>query len=179
MIFPIKEDGRFRIKQTSYSLKELLKDKKLAERFLGGTLYLFRLSVDDYHRYIYVDGGICSPERNIKGILHTVNPAANDRVPVYKENTREYMVQKSDHFGTFLQMEVGAMMVGKICNPNGKIAGFRVQKGEEKGYFAFGGSTIVLITEPGKVEPDRRILAFSSLGIETKVRQGERVGTAC
>ena len=178
MIYPVTADGRFQIKHTSYTLSELLKDSRLAQRFEGGTLFLFRLSVDDYHRYIYVDDGIRSSERKIPGVLHTVNPAANDHIPIYKENCREYTLQKSRHFGTFIQMEVGAMMVGKIKNANGSESRISVKRGEEKGFFAFGGSTILLITQRGTVIPDPRILSYSIRGIETRVLQGETIGTS-
>ena len=90
--------------------------RRLAEHFKDGYLWVFRLSVDDYHRYIYVDNGRESVRRRIPGILHTVNPVANDVCPIYKENTREYSLLKSEHFGTLLMMEVGALMVGKIEN---------------------------------------------------------------
>lgn len=77
----------------------------------------------------------------ISGILHTVNPIAVESVPVYHENTREYCLLKTERFGTLIQMEVGAMMVGRICNYHGPRY---VKKGSEKGRFEFGGSTILL-----------------------------------
>lgn len=176
-VYPIRENGRFEIKNTEYTLEQLLRDRKLAKRYEGGTLFLFRLSVDDYHRYLFVDDGICSTERRIEGVLHTVNPAANDYCPIYKENTRTYTLLRSANFGTLLQMEVGAMMVGKIVNEQTREAR-RVQRGEEKGYFAFGGSTIIVLAQKGSVAPEKRIWNYSRLGIETRVRQGETVGTA-
>ena len=178
-VVPAFSDGRFLIKQTDYTLAQLLQDEKLAPRFAGGWIFVFRLSVEDYHRYIYVDDGIRSSVRRIDGVLHTVNPAANDHVPIYKENSREYVVQRSRHFGTILQMEVGAMMVGKIQNERETESGIHVQRGEEKGYFAFGGSTIVLLVQKGKVIPDSRILCHSRQGVETRVRQGQTVGRSC
>ena len=176
-VYPIHENGKFEIKNTEYTLEQLLRDRKLAKRYEGGTLFLFRLSVDDYHRYLFVDDGVCSTERRIEGVLHTVNPAANDFCPIYKENTRTYTLLQSANFGTLLQMEVGAMMVGKIVNENAGAAR-RVQRGEEKGYFAFGGSTVIVLTQKGSAVPEKRIWNYSRLGIETRVRQGETVGTA-
>ena len=176
-VYPIHENGKFEIKNTEYTLEQLLRDRKLAKRYEGGTLFLFRLSVDDYHRYLFVDDGVCSTERRIEGVLHTVNPAANDFCPIYKENTRTYTLLQSANFGTLLQMEVGAMMVGKIVNENAGAAR-RVQRGEEKGYFAFGGSTVIVLAQKGSAVPEKRIWNYSRLGIETRVRQGETVGTA-
>ena len=176
-VYPIHENGKFEIKNTEYTLEQLLRDRKLAKRYEGGTLFLFRLSVDDYHRYLFVDDGVCSTERRIEGVLHTVNPAANDFCPIYKENTRTYTLLQSANFGTLLQMEVGAMMVGKIVNENAGEAR-RVQRGEEKGSFAFGGSTVIVLAQKGSAVPEKRIWNYSRLGIETRVRQGETVGTA-
>lgn len=164
------------IKHTRYSLASLLRDRKLAAGYAGGYLWVFRLCVDDYHRYIYVDQGSVSQTRHIRGVFHTVNPVANDVYPVYKENTREYSLLKSDHFGKILQMEVGALLVGKIENQ--KHTG-SVKRGQEKGNFAFGGSTIILMTEKDRVCPDEDILNHSKQGMETRVLLGECIGRKC
>ena len=111
--------------------------------------------------------------RRIPGVLHTVNPVANDICPIYKENTREYSLLKSEHFGTLLMMEVGALMVGKIEN---RPVMSHVRRGQEKGNFAFGGSTIIYMTQKDKVFPDMDILINSADGIETKVQIGSRIG---
>lgn len=165
----------FNVKHTSYTLESLLKDKKLASEYAGGYVWLFRLCVEDYHRYIYADGGTILKYMKILGVLHTVNPVANEQFPIYKENTREYCILQSYNFGTMIQMEVGALMVGRIINhPRGSA----VHRGWEKGRFAFGGSTVILITRKGAVCPDEDILRNSIQGIETKVKLGERVGKA-
>lgn len=161
------------IKNTCYTVGSLLRDERLAEHFKDGYLWVFRLSVDDYHRYIYVDNGRESVRRRIPGVLHTVNPVANDVCPIYKENTREYSLLKSEHFGTLLMMEVGALMVGKIEN---RPVMSHVRRGQEKGNFAFGGSTIIYMTQKDKVFPDMDILINSADGIETKVQIGSRIG---
>lgn len=172
-VYPVDENTVFSIKHTAYTVGSLLRNRKLARFFTGGYVWVFRLAVEDYHRYIFVDDGRVSDSVRIPGVFHTVNPLANDRVPVYKENTREYSLLKSANFGTILQMEVGAMLVGKIENrPVEKM----VKRGQEKGNFAFGGSTVVLITQPGAVCPDTDVLENSRRGIETRVKQGERVG---
>lgn len=112
-VYPITKEGRFVIKHTSYTVPALLKNRKLAKRFQEGYAFVFRLTVDDYHRYCYIDDGVKSSNYRIPGVLHTVNPAANDVEPIYKENTREYCLLHTNHFGTLLVMEVGALMVGK------------------------------------------------------------------
>lgn len=175
-VYPVTEDGRFWIKHTEYTAESLLKNKKLAHHFLGGTLWLYRLCVDDYHRYIYPAGGVKSENIRIPGVFHTVNPVANDHYPIYKENTREYCLLRTEEFGTVLMMEVGAMLVGKIENHQ-KEPG-PVRRGQEKGNFAFGGSTILLMTQKGKVVPDEVFAKNTALGRETKVRLGQRTGYA-
>lgn len=172
-VYEIRENCSFEIKHTRYHVESLLRNKKLAKEFSGGYVWVFRLCVDDYHRYIYVDDGVKSSNYRIPGVFHTVNPVANDCYPIYKENTREYSLLRSRNFGTVLMMEVGALLVGKIENRHGACA---VRRGQEKGNFAFGGSTVILITGQGKVTPDRDIVKNSRHGIETRVRMGEKVG---
>ena len=102
-----------------------------------------------------------------------MNPVANDVYPIYKENTREYSLLRSRHFGTVLMMEVGALMVGKIENHSESSS---VKRGQERGNFAFGGSTIILMIQKDKVLPDQDILKNSRRGIETRVHLGEKTG---
>lgn len=172
-VYEIKEDSHFYIKNTLYNTNSLLREKKLANNYKGGYAFIFRLTVDDYHRYCYVDNGFKTDNRKIKGVLHTVNPIANDIVPIYKENSREYSVLKSENFGNILMMEVGALMVGKIVNYHQSRY---VNKGQEKGRFEFGGSTVILLVEKDKVIIDQDILNNSLEGFETKVMMGEKIG---
>lgn len=170
----IGRDSRFYIKDTEYTTEQLLRNKKLADRYLNGYAVILRLTVDDYHRYCYVADGRKSENVILPGVLHTVNPAANDVVPIYKENAREYTLLKTEKFGTIVMMEIGAMMVGKITNHHRKPA--EVKKGQEKGFFEFGGSTVVLLLQNGKVRLDYDLLENSENGYETIVRMGERIG---
>lgn len=172
-VYKIEEGCSFTVKHTRYTAARLLKDRRLAEKFAGGYVWIFRLCVDDYHRYVFVDRGTVSAGRRIEGVFHTVNPAANDAFPIYKENTREYCLLKTENFGTVLCMEVGALLVGRIENCRGKKY---VQRGEEKGHFAYGGSTVILMTQKGQVLPNGDLLRYSRRGIETKVKLGEMVG---
>lgn len=172
-VYQISQDSHFIIKNTTYTLKSLLRSQKLADHYKDGILLLFRLSVDDYHRYCYIDHGKKSKNYHIQGVFHTVNPIANDVVPVYKENTREFTVLQSENFGQVLIMEVGAMMVGRIVNYHEKA---NVKRGQEKGRFEFGGSTIILCLEKGRAVIDEDILSNSLQGIETLVKMGEKIG---
>lgn len=172
-VCPITEYGIMKIKHTPYTVKELLKSEKLARAYEGGYGFVYRLTVGDYHRYIYTETGKKSGNYKIPGIFHTVNPIANDLEPIYKENTREFCLIRTTDAGTVLQMEVGALMVGKIENDQEEAF---VHRGEEKGRFAFGGSTIVVLYQRGQVQPDQELLDNSRDGYETKVTQGEAVG---
>ncbi len=175
-IYPIMKDSRFWIKQGQYTLKSLLRDEKLAKQFEGGILWQLRLSVDDYHRYIYPVSGRRSHERTIHGVFHTVQPIALENCPVYKENTRKYCLIKTKEFGTVLMMEVGAMMVGRITNHQ-ETPG-NVEVGEEKGYFEFGGSTIILLTKKDVAVPRKDIVYRSISGAEALIKQGEKIARA-
>lgn len=175
-IYPIMKDSRFWIKQGQYTLKSLLRDEKLAKQFEGGILWQLRLSVDDYHRYIYPVSGRRSHERTIHGVFHTVQPIALENCPVYKENTRKYCLIKTKEFGTVLMMEVGAMMVGRITNHQETTG--NVEVGEEKGYFEFGGSTIILLTKKDVAVPRKDIVYRSISGAEALIKQGEKIARA-
>ncbi len=172
-VYDIRPDSRFRVKGMEYTLEGLLQSKELAETFLGGTLLLFRLTVGDYHRYTYIDSGFVTGSTRIPGVFHTVNPAAASRCPIYRENTREYSLLESLRFGTVLQMEVGAAMVGRIVNAPGSR---NVRRGEEKGRFEFGGSTVIVLLQKGRAILDADLLRNTAQDAETVVRLGERIG---
>lgn len=172
-VYPIQENTTFSIKNTEYTLRSLLRSPRLAKRFRGGYAYILRLTVEDYHRYLYSVSGKQSKNYHIDGTYHTVNPIANDYLPIYKENTREYTVIHSKEFGDVLQMEVGALLVGKISNHKQSTV---VTRGEEKGFFEYGGSTIVVLTQKGRVTPRSDLLTNSKNGYETKVLQAHPLG---
>lgn len=170
-----KIDGKnvFYIKGSAYTLKDLLGGDEIYKEFEGGYCMIFRLTVDDYHRYCYIDDGVKGNNYYIPGELHTVNPIALERFNIYKRNCREYTVLKTKHFDKVVQVEVGAMMIGRIINHHGKHA---FKRGEEKGMFEFGGSTTVLLVKKGQIKVDEDLLDNSKENIETIVKLGERIG---
>ena len=174
-VLRITPDQRFTLKNTVYTLESLLRDRELAAHYEGGWALIFRLTVDDYHRYCYAADGEKGENVRIPGVLHTVNPIANDYYPIYKENSRERSVLSTEVFGDILMMEVGALLVGRIVNHHGAA---QVKRGQEKGYFQFGGSTVVLLIEKDRAKIDPDILQNSAEGAETVVRFGERIGCA-
>ena len=171
-VWPVTADGRFPVKGTEYTLAGLLRDRELAKGFSGGLVWLFRLSPEDYHRYIWTADGTPGETVRIPGVLHTVQPLERGQRPVYHENTREYRLLQTGP-GPLLVMEVWALLVGRIDNR--PVSG-PVIRGQEKGNFAFGGSTIILVTEKDAAAPDPAIAAASAKGAETPVRLGQRVG---
>ena len=175
LALPMDENSQFWVKGVPYTPGELLENPELAGEFEGGLCLIFRLSPDDYHRYVYPDRGRQEATVAIKGVLHTVNPVGAE-MKVYRRNARRYTVLHTEHFGKVLEMEVGALLVGKILNHREDPA--RVEKLQEKGYFAYGGSTVILLLQKNAVEMDPDILTYSAKGIETKVRIGERIGRA-
>ena len=170
-----KIDGRnvFHIKGSAYTLKDLLDGDEIYKEFEGGYCMIFRLTIDDYHRYCYIDDGVKGDNYFIPGELHTVNPIALEHCNIYKRNCREYTVLETKNFDKIVQVEVGAMMIGRIINHHGKHA---FKRGEEKGMFEFGGSTTVVLVKKDQIQVDQDLLDNSRENIETIVKLGERIG---
>ena len=171
--YPITPDCVFDIKRSKYSINELLKDNDLAREFSDGICLIFRLTPDDYHRYIFIDDGEILSQKRIKGVLHTVQPIAYQNISVFHRNTREYTVMKTENFGKIVQMEVGALFVGRISN-HGK--NHTIKRGEEKGMFQFGGSTIIMLFSNSTVTIDNEIFENTRNNKETIVKMGDIIG---
>jgi phosphatidylserine decarboxylase len=168
-------DNLVQVKGFTYSLRELIKNDKTADKYSGGTCLILRLCPTDYHRFHFIDSGICDETTKIKGAYYSVNPIALQKVEkLFCENKREWSIFHSDNFGDVLYVEVGATCVGSIIQtytPNKRVA-----KGDEKGYFKFGGSTVILFYEKNKLKIDEDILKQTNLGFETYVHMGEKIG---
>ena len=172
----ISVDKLIQVKGIHYSLSELIEDNELAMDYEGGTCLVLRLCPTDYHRFHFVDSGIPLENHFIKGNYYSVNPVALERIPkLYCQNKREWSVFKSDNFGDILHIEVGATCVGTIIQSY--TVNKRVNKGDEKGYFKFGGSTTILLLKKDSVKIDEDIINQSNLGYETMVLMGESIGT--
>lgn len=174
-VYKIGKSSVFCIKGSRYRVSDLIQNDFLAKRYEGGYCMIFRLEVDDYHRYCYIDSGTKTENTFINGELHTVNPIALEHYNIYKRNCREYTVLHTENFGDVVQVEVGAMMVGRIVNRHGAA---EVVRGEEKGKFEFGGSTIVLLVQEDMIRIDDDILRNSAENIETVVKYGEKVAAS-
>lgn len=172
-VYDISDDSIFKIKNSYYKVEDLVKDKKLASKYKNGYCLIFRLCVDDYHRYCYIDNGKKTINKFINGVLYTVRPVVLGNYNIYKENSREYTILKTENFGDVVHVEVGATIVGRIKNHHEE---YTFKKGEEKGMFEFGGSTIVLLIEKNRVTIDKEILDNTKQGYETVVKYGEKIG---
>ncbi len=172
--YRIDEDSVFKIKNSAYTVASMLRSEALAREFEGGLCVIVRLSVDNYHRYCYAASGSKGANIKLDGFFNTVIPIVLDHVDIYSENSREYTVIESEQFGKMIQMEVGALLVGRIKNLEGE--GFAV-RGKEKGCFEFGGSTVVLLLQKDSALIREDLLKNSADGYETKVLMGERIGT--
>jgi len=171
--YNIAANSAFQIKGSVYTLNSLLKDRALADEFAGGVCLIFRLTPDDYHRYSFVDDGEVVSRKRIKGVLHTVRPIACRYCNVYAQNTREYVVMNTKRFGKAVQMEVGALFVGRISNRPLRDS---FKRGEEKGMFEFGGSTIVMLFQKDAVTIDDAIYENTRRNRETVVKMGCKIG---
>jgi len=173
----IKLKDEFFLKGDRFTLEEFLGDAKLAEKYEGGVFLIVRLAPVDYHRFHFPIDGIIGESRLIEGDYYSVSPHAIRRnFRIYCENKREYAELKNERIGDMILSEIGATMVGGIEQTY--RAGSKVTKGEEKGYFYFGGSSCILLFQKDKVKIDEDIIKNTKNGIETKVYMGERIANS-
>ncbi len=168
----IDDDSVLAIKNSRYSLAGLLRSKKLARAFSGGSALIFRLTPAHYHRYGFCADATLTAHRRIAGVLHCVRPLALEKFPVFTENSREYVVMKNRKLGAIVQMEVGAMLVGKISNHSLPSLPYEVSAADEKGYFEYGGSTIIVLTQK-RIRLSSALAEREKEGAEIPVRIGE------
>ena len=167
----------FYIKGMKFTLAELLDDAGLAAKFAGGAMLISRLCPVDYHRFHFPVGGIPGETRLINGWLYSVSPVALRRnIGYLVENKRELTLIETSAFGPVAMMEVGATNVGSI--KQGFVPGRAVEKGVEKGLFAFGGSCVITLFARNRIRFDDDIAAQSAQCIETYAKMGDRLGEA-
>ena len=173
----ITGETNFFIKGQSCDLERFLGDAGLAKRYDGGPMLLSRLCPVDYHRFHFPCAGEAGIPRFINGWLYSVNPIALiTRPSIFWENKRVVTQIESPALCQVLFVEIGATMVGSIRQTY--MPGETVAKGEEKGYFAFGGSSVAVLFEKGRIEFAADLLKNTAAGIETYARVGERMGQA-
>ena len=172
--YRMKRDQVIPVKQSRFSLKSLLAGDEIYREYEDGVCLVFRLCVNHYHRYCYVDSGVKGKNYFIEGKLHTVRPVALCELPVFTENCREYTIIDTENFGRVVQMEVGAMLVGRIMNYHEKQ---KVSRGQEKGRFLYGGSTVIVLLKKDAVQLPHCLFQATEAGLETPVKLGEKIGT--
>ncbi|HZU95575.1 MAG TPA: phosphatidylserine decarboxylase [Planctomycetota bacterium] len=169
LVFPRLSGELLPVKGASVPLTELASE---GARYTGGAAMILRLAPADYHRFHFPDTGVATSWREIPGPLDSVHPIALTAGAPSFLNKRHVSELETRSFGTLLLIEVGALCVGTI------VQTYRpgpVERGAEKGYFCFGGSTIVLVASAGAIRFDEDLVAASSAGMETLVRMGTRI----
>ncbi len=165
----------FFIKGTEFNLNTYLNNNNLFEKYKNGTMVIVRLAPADYHRYHFPTHGKIRKGIKIRGNYYSVSPyAIKDNFKIFCENKRELAILETKKYGDILLSEIGATMVGGInqtYTPNSMVS-----KGDEKGFFSFGGSSIMMLFEKGKVKIDSDIIENTKKGYETKVYMGEKIG---
>ncbi len=175
-VFPdLSRTNAFYVKGQEFDLASFLRETALAHRLGSGSMVIARLCPTDYHRFHFPCEGVADLARPIEGSLFSVNPIAlRKKLNILWENKRMITEVETDRFGTVIFVEVGATCVGSIHQTY--VGGHRVRKGEEKGYFSFGGSCIVLLFEKGQIEFDADLVRNSENGLETKALFGSSLG---
>lgn len=172
----VEKSTLFSVKGKTFSLETLLQDKIQAKRFAGGSLCLARLCPTDCHRFYFPCNCTPSATQEINGKLFSVNPIAiRDNPWIYCVNRRTVTYLETEAFGTIAFLEIGATSVGSIhqtFTPNTFY-----KKGSEKGYFSFGGSALVILFEPNRIQFDKDLLTAMNLGLEIRCLIGQSMGT--
>jgi phosphatidylserine decarboxylase len=176
----LKPRQKFKVKGIEIDLVELLGDSSLAPEFEGGSLILARLCPVDYHRFHFPFTGRLLRHQQVKGRYHSVNPVAFSMEPrVFLENERQVAILENSHFGNVAMIEVGALGVGKIVQSawsDDTPLPFEFEKGQEKGYFLFGGSTVIWLVQKQKIRLSDDLLKNSRIGLETWIPLGQPLG---
>jgi len=178
MVFPeVSRATELWIKGKNFSLGGLLTDETAAKKYEGGSMVIFRLAPQDYHRFHLPVNGVIKSRKPIDGEYYTVSPmAVRADVDVFTRNKRVFTLLESPEFGTVAFISVGATMVASIVFT--KEVGDSFKKGDEYGYFAFGGSTCIALFEKGKIKFDDDLVQNSGKPIETLLQMGDGIGVA-
>jgi phosphatidylserine decarboxylase len=172
----VEPQASFVVKGMDWDVLGLLQDTNFASSFFGGPLLLARLCPVDYHRFHFPDDGEILASYAIAGRLHSVNPMPLQVKPdIFLTNQRQVSILQTRNFGKLAYVEVGALCVGKIVNHLGRGAFF--WRGQEKGYFLFGGSTVIVLGEPGRFLPDADLIRQTQSHRETWLRLGEPIAS--
>jgi len=166
----ITNETKYPVKGRHLLANELVANPIWGQCFEGGPLVIARLCPVDYHRFHFPDNGKVLDHYKVRGDYHSVNPIALKKLPtIFTNNVREVTILETENFGKLAYIEVGAMCVGKIVQSHTTPT---FKRGDEKGYFLFGGSTVVVLGEKDKWKPSSEILEKSRDGIEVYLKLG-------
>lgn len=167
----------FIVKGQKFQLADLLLNESLAAAYKHGTMVLARLCPTDYHRFHFCCDCLPSPSLQINGWLYSVNPMAlRKNIAIFTENKRTISQLATKTFGTIIAVEIGATAVGTIVQTYTPNQPYR--KGDEKGYFSFGGSSLILLFPPNTIQLDSDLIAATTQGLEIKCLMGQSLGKA-
>ncbi|PAN26432.1 hypothetical protein PAHAL_5G012000 [Panicum hallii] len=174
----VDESTRLWIKGRKFSIEGLLGTSAHSNALRNGSLVIFRLAPQDYHRFHVPVSGTVEKFVEIPGCLYTVNPiAVNSKYcNVFTENKRVISIISTSEFGKVAFVAIGATMVGSITFL--KNEGDYVHKGDEFGYFSFGGSTVICVFEKDAIQFDADLVANSERSLETLVSVGMTLGVS-
>lgn len=173
----VGSETRLPVKGEHLSARALLGDATLAEPFEGGPVLIARLCPVDYHRFHFPCDGRWEGHFTVPGAYHSVNPVAlAARSDIFATNERQVSLFETLELGRLAYVEVGAMCVGRIVQSARVGSDFR--RGDEKGHFLFGASTVILLGEPGAWAPDEDLLRHSREGREVWVKLGDGLATS-
>lgn len=172
----VSEVNTFYVKGRKFTLKDFLEDDELAEDYKDASMVILRLAPDDYHRYHFPYAGIPSASKDIDGVYYSVSPISleDNFTEVFCENKKQICKLKTEDKGEILILPVGATMVGSLNSTY--QTNELVERGEEMGYFAFGGSTVVLLFDSECFTIDQDLITNTQNQLETAVKMGERIG---
>jgi phosphatidylserine decarboxylase len=177
LVYPqLSETTKLPIKGMGQSLAALLDSAHLAAVYQQGTAAIIRLTPADYHRFHFPIDATVGPSQLIRGRYHSVHPIALNRVPdAFCRNQRSLTQLDSPIFGSALMIEVGAFGIGTIRQTYERGA---VNAGQEKGFFQFGGSTIVLLFQRDRIQFDADLIQHSAAELETQIKAGNPIAKA-
>jgi len=176
LVFPhVQQAEGFLVKGEKFSLEKFLQSKTLAHKYSQGSMVIARLCPVDYHRFHFPCNGIPEESFLIDGSLYSVNPLAlKKNIHIFTQNKRMITPFHAKAFGTIAYIEIGATHVGSIHQTF--VPREHYAKGDEKGYFSFGGSALILLFEPFKIQFDQDLLEASRRRIEVRGLLGQSLG---
>jgi len=176
----VSETKKLWIKGSDFSITNLVMDTQLGPQFADGPVASFRLSPQDYHRYHSPVTGTIKLFRSMPGDYYQVDPLAlRSSVNVLTLNARDYVVIDSEEFGEVLFVAIGATDVGSVrIHDKWQKPGSKIRKGDELGIFQFGGSSIIVAFQQGRIKFDEDLLKLSAHRVQVAVEVGMSLGVA-